>query len=54
MHVHTLRNRYIRIYAYIGLDIDAVAPRLSFFWAIGMNFYMEVCISTYLNYFYLS
>ena len=25
-----------------GLDIDAFAPRLSFFWAIGMNFYMEV------------
>ncbi|MGQ3675592.1 methylmalonyl-CoA mutase [Xanthobacter sp. TB0139] len=25
-----------------GLDIDKFAPRLSFFWAIGMNFYMEV------------
>jgi methylmalonyl-CoA mutase len=25
-----------------GLDIDAFAPRLSFFWAIGMNFAMEV------------
>src|SRR6201747_1605690 len=25
-----------------GLDIDAFAPRLSFFWAIGMNFFMEV------------
>ncbi|KAB2940039.1 MAG: methylmalonyl-CoA mutase [Hyphomicrobium sp.] len=25
-----------------GLDIDAFAPRLSFFWAIGMNFYMEI------------
>ena len=24
------------------IDVDAVAPRLSFFWAIGMNFYMEV------------
>ena len=23
-------------------DIDVFAPRLSFFWAIGMNFYMEV------------
>lgn len=25
-----------------GLDIDAFAPRLSFFWGVGMNFYMEV------------
>ena len=25
-----------------GLDIDQFAPRLSFFWAIGMNFFMEV------------
>ncbi|MEL6187716.1 MAG: methylmalonyl-CoA mutase family protein, partial [Myxococcota bacterium] len=25
-----------------GLDIDAFAPRLSFFWAVGMNFFMEV------------
>ncbi|KAL3320343.1 hypothetical protein Ciccas_000983 [Cichlidogyrus casuarinus] len=25
-----------------GLDIDAFAPRLSFFWGIGMNFYMEI------------
>ena len=25
-----------------GLDIDKVAPRLSFFFAISMNFYMEV------------
>lgn len=25
-----------------GLDIDDVAPRLSFFWGIGMNFYTEV------------
>ena len=25
-----------------GLGIDAFAPRLSFFWAIGMNFYMEI------------
>jgi methylmalonyl-CoA mutase len=25
-----------------GLGIDAFAPRLSFFWAIGMNFFMEV------------
>jgi methylmalonyl-CoA mutase len=26
----------------VGLDIDKFAPRLSFFWAIGMNFFMEV------------
>ncbi|HJP78174.1 MAG TPA: methylmalonyl-CoA mutase [Pseudonocardiaceae bacterium] len=25
-----------------GLDVDSFAPRLSFFWAIGMNFFMEV------------
>ena len=25
-----------------GLNIDSFAPRLSFFWAIGMNFYMEI------------
>lgn len=25
-----------------GMDIDSFAPRLSFFWAIGMNFFMEV------------
>jgi methylmalonyl-CoA mutase len=25
-----------------GMDVDTFAPRLSFFWAIGMNFFMEV------------
>ena len=25
-----------------GLDVDAVAPRLSFFWGIGLNYYTEV------------
>lgn len=25
-----------------GLDIDSFAPRLSFFWGVGMNFYMEI------------
>ncbi|HEX7094713.1 MAG TPA: methylmalonyl-CoA mutase [Acidimicrobiales bacterium] len=33
---------YIRAGLNAGLDIDAFAPRLSFFWAIGMNFFMEV------------
>ena len=33
---------YIRAGLDAGLDIDAFAPRLSFFWAIGMNFFMEV------------
>ncbi len=33
---------YIRTGLDAGLDIDAFAPRLSFFWAIGMNFFMEV------------
>ena len=33
---------YIRAGLAAGLDIDAFAPRLSFFWAIGMDFFMEV------------
>jgi methylmalonyl-CoA mutase len=33
---------YIRAGLAAGLDIDQFAPRLSFFWAIGMNFFMEV------------
>nr|MDT0665115.1 methylmalonyl-CoA mutase family protein [Micromonospora sp. DSM 115978] len=33
---------YIRAGLGAGLGIDAFAPRLSFFWAIGMNFFMEV------------
>ena len=33
---------YARAGVGAGLDIDAFAPRLSFFWAIGMNFFMEV------------
>ncbi|MFT3888045.1 MAG: methylmalonyl-CoA mutase [Arachnia sp.] len=33
---------YIRAGESVGLNVDAFAPRLSFFWAIGMNFYMEV------------
>ena len=33
---------YIRAGLAAGLDIDAFTPRLSFFWAIGMNFFMEV------------
>ncbi len=33
---------YIRSGLGAGLTIDAFAPRLSFFWAIGMNFFMEV------------
>ncbi|OZM75049.1 methylmalonyl-CoA mutase [Amycolatopsis antarctica] len=33
---------YIRAGMDGGLDIDTFAPRLSFFWAIGMNFFMEV------------
>ena len=33
---------YIRAGLAAGLDIDAFAPRLSFFWAIGMNFFMEI------------
>ncbi len=33
---------YLRAGVEAGLDIDRFAPRLSFFWAIGMNFFMEV------------
>ncbi|MDO8999149.1 MAG: methylmalonyl-CoA mutase [Bacteroidota bacterium] len=33
---------YLRTGINSGLDIDAFAPRLSFFWAIGMNHYMEI------------
>jgi methylmalonyl-CoA mutase len=33
---------YVRAGIAAGLPIDGFAPRLSFFWAIGMNFFMEV------------
>ena len=33
---------YVRAGVKAGLDIDRFAPRLSFFWGIGMNFFMEV------------
>jgi methylmalonyl-CoA mutase len=33
---------YLRAGLGAGLDVDAFAPRLSFFWAVGMNFAMEV------------
>src|SRR5690554_2002968 len=33
---------YLRTGIHAGLDIDAFAPRLSFFWAIGMNHFMEI------------
>ncbi|WP_020662594.1 methylmalonyl-CoA mutase [Amycolatopsis benzoatilytica] len=33
---------YLRAGVEAGLDVDKFAPRLSFFWAIGMNFFMEV------------
>ena len=33
---------YLRAGVNAGMDIDSFAPRLSFFWAIGMNFFMEV------------
>jgi methylmalonyl-CoA mutase len=33
---------YARAGVAAGMDIDKFAPRLSFFWAIGMNFFMEV------------
>ena len=33
---------YLRTGINAGLDIDSFAPRLSFFWAIGMNHFMEI------------
>ena len=33
---------YLRAGVNAGMDIDAFAPRLSFFWAIGTNFFMEI------------
>jgi methylmalonyl-CoA mutase len=33
---------YLRTGVAAGLDVDRFAPRLSFFWAVGMNFFMEV------------
>ena len=33
---------YLRTGVKAGLDIDAFAPRISFFWAIGMNHFMEI------------
>ncbi len=33
---------YLRTGLHAGLDIDNFAPRLSFFWAIGMNHFMEI------------
>jgi methylmalonyl-CoA mutase len=33
---------YVRAGVAAGLDVDKFAPRLSFFWAIGMNYFMEI------------
>src|SRR5699024_2631490 len=33
---------YVRTGIEAGIDIDRFAPRLSFFWGIGMNYFMEV------------
>jgi methylmalonyl-CoA mutase len=35
-------KEYVKTAMAHGLDVDAFAPRLSFFWAVGMNFYLEV------------
>lgn len=41
---YTLANgyEYVKTGLAAGLEIDDFAPRLSFFWAIGMNFYQEI------------
>ena len=33
---------YVRTGLKAGIEIDSFAPRLSFFWAIGMNYFMEI------------
>ena len=35
-------REYVRTALAQGLDVDDFAPRLSFFWAVGMNFYLEI------------
>lgn len=35
-------QEYVKTAMARGLDVDEFAPRLSFFWAIGMNFYLEI------------
>ncbi|MBC7941542.1 MAG: methylmalonyl-CoA mutase, partial [Chitinophagaceae bacterium] len=35
-------QEYVKTAVRRGLDVDEFAPRLSFFWAIGMNFYLEI------------
>jgi methylmalonyl-CoA mutase len=35
-------KEYVKTAVARGLDVDAFAGRLSFFWAIGMNFYLEI------------
>jgi methylmalonyl-CoA mutase len=35
-------KEYVKTAIDSGLDVDAFAGRLSFFWAIGMNFYLEI------------
>ena len=35
-------REYVQTAIAKGLDVDDFAPRLSFFWAIGMNFYLEI------------
>ena len=35
-------KEYVKTAIAQGLDVDGFAPRLSFFWAIGMNFYLEI------------
>jgi methylmalonyl-CoA mutase len=35
-------QEYVRTAIATGMDVDDFAPRLSFFWAVGMNFYLEI------------
>ena len=40
--IPVLAEEYLRAGVNAGIDIDAFAPRLSFFWAIGVNHFMEI------------
>ena len=41
---YTLSNglEYVKTGIKAGMDIDSFAPRISFFWGIGMNYFMEI------------
>ena len=42
LHILADGLEYVKTGLNAGLQIDEFAPRLSFFWAIGMNYHMEI------------